>query len=812
MRAACWARGRFLAAGDAGAEKRRPIPYASTVTAVELTPGKSDLVEWTGRSILRRDGVSGQVVWDALQVPDIRGPRGDVAAGLIWLARRIQREALVLPAPDLNGDGTRDLVWPFREEAAFLAVSGKDWKVLWTYRAELDGPGGPYAEGPSGPVPIRPSRIIGIPSQADLDADGIPDLIATLVFSESPLEVARRLPGKKPDVHYEPDLSRRIVLAISGRSSTRLWSHAIDPAFATMPTPLEQRPAAFVPGRKESTVAIVDGATWLGLDPATGRPRSGPIPLGFEPERPLQYADLDGDGEPEILALGPGPSPTQRTLSAFSIATGRPPWTATVNAIHEHPYDKSIRETWPLVVDLDGDGRSEVVVPDTGALDRTHRYVGVRLLDGPTGLPRWTRPMHPESKVIDGIVDVVEAPDLDRDGTRDIATTSRYAGRKPLAGSTGSIEAQQAYVNAISGKDGRPLWWWRIELPSERSTHLASPLWWGRGPDGWPLLAIPIGGQDPHRIPDPSPPSVLDFPTVHMLEASTGRVVHTLPGLGQVHGDDLDGDGLLDLWGEHEGDLRAFRGEGPEAWRALEMLDPARASYLETRGEFHPPADLDGDGIGDALTTMVIAPGAIAEPGDGQPHRHRPLRTRRPPPVESRAGRPPELVRSGPPRGSTACKPSPCRPATWTATARPTSSCMRVAVGLPASMLRRPATLPLLLLSGRTGRRLWTAGPLPLAFEAHGYSMVRWAEPRIVEPGAPPDILVRHDSPFLAARQDPAAANCAAAGSPGADLGTHGTHPLGCPRGRASIASVRLCSSPWNSTTSMATAFRKSSW
>ncbi len=595
--------------GRRSAEKRRPIPYASTVTAVELAPGKSDLVEWTGRSILRRDGVSGQVVWDALQVPDIRGPRGDVAAGLIWLARRIQREALVLPAPDLNGDGTRDLVWPFREEAAFLAVSGKDWKVLWTYRAELDGPGGPYAEGPSGPVPIRPSRIIGIPSQADLDADGIPDLIATLVFSESPLEVARRLPGKKPDVHYEPDLSRRIVLAISGRSSTRLWSHAIDPAFATMPTPLEQRPAAFVPGRKESTVAIVNGATWLGLDPATGRPRSGPIPLGFEPERPLQYADLDGDGEPEILALGPGPSPTQRTLSAFSIATGRPPWSATVNAIHEHPYDKSIRETWPLVVNLDGDGRSEVVVPDTGALDRTHRYVGVRLLDGPTGLPRWTRPMHPESKVIDGIVDVVEAPDLDRDGTRDIATTSRYAGRKPLAGSTGSIEAQQAYVNAISGKDGRPLWWWRIELPSERSTHLASPLWWGRGPDGWPLLAIPIGGQDPHRIPDLSPPSVLDFPTVHVLEASTGRVVHTLPGLGQVHGDDLDGDGLLDLWGEHEGDLRAFRGEGPEAWRALEMLDPARASYLETRGEFHPPADLDGDGIGDALTTMVIAPG-----------------------------------------------------------------------------------------------------------------------------------------------------------------------------------------------------------
>ncbi len=36
---------------------------------------------------------------------------------------------------------------------------------------------------------------------------------------------------------------------------------------------------------------------------------------------------------------------------------------------------------------------------------------------------------------------------------------------------------------------------------------------------------------------------------------------------------------------------------------------------------------------------------------------------------------------------------------------------------LPIQAMRGPATLPLLLLSGRTGRPLWTAGPLPLDFE-----------------------------------------------------------------------------------------------
>ena len=68
-----------------------------------------------------------------------------------------------------------------------------------------------------------------------------------------------------------------------------------------------------------------------------------------------------------------------------------------------------------------------------------------------------------------------------------------------------------------------------------------------------------------------------DFPPlVHNLEASTGRAVSSVVGLGRVGVADLDGDGLADLWGEANGQLRAFRGESPEVWRALGSFGTAR--------------------------------------------------------------------------------------------------------------------------------------------------------------------------------------------------------------------------------------------
>ena len=66
--------------------------------------------------------------------------------------------------------------------------------------------------------------------------------------------------------------------------------------------------------------------------------------------------------------------------------------------------------------------------------------------------------------------------------------------------------------------------------------------------------------------------------------------------------------------------------------------------------------------------------------------------------------------------------------------------------------------MPVQLLSGRSGRLLWSAGALPLGFEAQGYSEIHWAEAHAVEPGGAPDLLVRHGSPFTKTGSKPALA------------------------------------------------------
>jgi len=43
------------------------LPFAPVTVALEVSPGKADLFEWTRESPIRRDGVTGKVVWDALQ-------------------------------------------------------------------------------------------------------------------------------------------------------------------------------------------------------------------------------------------------------------------------------------------------------------------------------------------------------------------------------------------------------------------------------------------------------------------------------------------------------------------------------------------------------------------------------------------------------------------------------------------------------------------------------------------------------------------------------------------------------------------------
>ena len=289
------------------------------------------------------------------------------------------------------------------------------------------------------------------------------------------------------------------------------------------------------------------------------------------------------------------------TLAAFSTARGKRLWARKLDAWYRPKPAVAVRD-WPLAADLDNDGRAEIVVPDhvhnpdtLGPLGWP-RYGGIRMLDGATGEPRWDCPLWPVmSGPWDGLIHLLAAPDLDADGVRDVVVISRYSGERPYEARPGQLpEPSRIYVDAVSGKGGQRLWHWRTELTNADTTPISSAFWWGLGSDGWPMLALPIGGKqeaggDPdYRFFPPDPP------VVHLLGAATGIEEHTVPGLTSPKVADLTGDGLADLWGAVDGKLVAIRAEPAEAWRALDGL--------------HAAGDFDGDGMSDLLSNDFEAP------------------------------------------------------------------------------------------------------------------------------------------------------------------------------------------------------------
>jgi len=195
----------------------------------------------------------------------------------------------------------------------------------------------------------------------------------------------------------------------------------------------------------------------------------------------------------------------------------------------------------------------------------------VEVLEGATGRTRWQRRLQQTGPYVPPAIDrLISGPDLDGDGHREV-----------FAAWIGSEQAHALKVVALSGQDGRALWRWRDSIGGSRMVPDASgPLqWWQPGPDGWPLLVVPManarGGQH----------------MTYILSASTGRLVHVLPDVHDPKVADFDGDGILDLFytvsPQGAARMLVIRGTPPEPWKRL--------------GTWRPIQDVDGDGLSDFL-------------------------------------------------------------------------------------------------------------------------------------------------------------------------------------------------------------------
>jgi hypothetical protein len=704
-----------------GRQRVAPIRFAFVAGALELSSGKADLIELGMKSLLCRDGATRQVRWDAFAPAKPFEANRNPARWMPGLVGWLRGQKLVDPAPDLDGDGVGDLLWYCDGPAALLALSGKDGSMLWNYVAEPDDPGGPRKSGQELSARLRSSSFLaGKPAMTDVDHDGTLDCVATFVFSKSEEESRELGPKRGP--------YKRTIVGVSGRTGRSLWTHSFDRDFFEPSDPLRIDPAVLVQGRQSAMLAFLNITKWIGLDPANGLVKAGPLELNFMPERPIRHVDLDGDGEPEILTMEPDPGTRKETLRAVSTKTGRDLWAQRVDVPDNESQYALPFPDWPLIAELDDGAAPGVLVPDAGAMPPLSGYRGVRLLDGRTGATRWRRPLRLDTDD-DGPSQVVVAPDVDGDGTRDVVTVSYVANEEsPTGKETRPNLPDRFYVDMLSGKDGHPLWWWKVDLPAETTARIWKPLWWGRGPDGWPLLAVPLGGafdlERPtfgHLIESDKPP------IVHLLEASTGKERHTINGLAEASLADLDGDGLADLWGDAGGEVRAFRGEAPEAWRALGEFKPAAAPDQEPGVAAGSVVDFDGDGIGDALS-------ASRESGTDEADDASSAYT-----AVARSGRDGRAI------WKTALDP-------WENWLEPDARCSYDLSAFPlprgdfdgdgtpdvvvtkgidvegGQRARIVSKLPIEVLSGRTGGRLWSAGPMP-----RGSGAQQYAEASVIE-------------------------------------------------------------------------------
>jgi tRNA A-37 threonylcarbamoyl transferase component Bud32/outer membrane protein assembly factor BamB len=510
------------------------FPGANGTDLVTLTTDK-DFASWCQRL----DGKSGEPRWR-------QDLAGDTPLGHFWQTHRVGFSCRLLqPAPDLDGDGTPDLVWAGIHTPVVVALSGKTGELLWhDAPAEFEAR---LAASPRLPVPYL-DGVTATVALPDVDGDGIPDLTGVFVLQ------AR-----------ESDPRRRFLRALSGRTGKLLWSVEL-PTF-----PVEERglrredlfTPALIDLEGRPVLACVAGETLLGIDVATGQPAWPARALGLDLLRPPQFVDLRGDGGTQALLLhreAEGPL----HLSALNLPGGETLWERTWA---EAP---TASEDWPLVTDLDGDGKPEVIVRqsrfrysegreyETVPLPREHDpnvtvqlqpsrptyrvpqegHVGVAVLEGSTGETRWEHWLGRDDFNQFSSREplrLLVGPDPAADGTRALFVASLLRDR-----SSDNRLHEFLYVDALAGADGRSLWWWRQRVGGRFGLAgpydgPGRPVWWPASKSKRPLLVVPFRDTDNRAA-------------TYVL-SPTGRLLHVVSRLWEPVTGDLDGDGAAELLG-----------------------------------------------------------------------------------------------------------------------------------------------------------------------------------------------------------------------------------------------------------------------
>jgi hypothetical protein len=345
-------------------------------------------------------------------------------------------------------------------------------------------------------------------------------------------------------------------------------------------------------------------------------------------------ADLDGDGQPEIVVpvthsgftrfkiLHAKPD-TAAQLFAFG-ANGEPVegWPVTLRtAEKQNQAERERGSTWlssPSVLDLDRDGRDEIVMPLPNGSDSTQDLFSgrsTRIIHGDGEFWPWVfpAPLDPWGSMPlvdindDGIIDLIAGQVLTTIEDKPVPNWPAQRmlhGYSPCIGDAngdGKLEiyqpdyqnhwhlAQQPLANCVSGVDntGQPLPGWPQKVHGIAIYPVMGNVW---GDDKSEVCAIDSGGNLHVWTWDGQP-----VPAAHREGEMTSVFKKNVLSFGSPTLADLDGDGQAEIVVyNRDGDkIMAWKGDGTGFLRPDGVLAQVPASY--SRGEI-VIADLGGDG------------------------------------------------------------------------------------------------------------------------------------------------------------------------------------------------------------------------
>ncbi|MBI3271118.1 MAG: PQQ-binding-like beta-propeller repeat protein [Planctomycetes bacterium] len=453
-----------------------------------------------------------------------------------WSSESLQEISRQVLLGDLDGDGVLDVAGVM--ESTLFAMSGRTRSQLWA---------------------VSPGKAgVGTPAFADMDRDGILDV------------VAGTWDGK--------------VLAISGRAGTLAWMGK-----SRLPAPVQTRPAlADLDGDGVCDVVVGCGDGNVYAFPGADGGQLWCLKTGKQVNASPVLADLDGDGRLECVV-----GSTDKNVYVASGDKGSVLWSFATGG--------GISET-PGVADLDGDGVLDVVVAPH---DRR-----LYALSGRKGTPLWTHELEQDA------YSLAVSDDVDGDGTPDwvVTTADKWspgrvlclsgrqgnelwradsAAQSRVCGAARDLDGDMVgdpvvgcehRILALSGRDGRPLW----SYPINRA--LAAPtLGDVEGDRSWDCV-LPFGYEA-------EPASEL-----RCLSASATRLLWTarLPDRAATTPTlaDLDGDGVPDcVVGGGDCKIHALSGrDGFELWTLTTQTNIFSRAV---------PVDLDRDGVTDFLVNAL---------------------------------------------------------------------------------------------------------------------------------------------------------------------------------------------------------------